>query len=203
MLRFGRRKDIQDDNNYIGKFGYITHVCPKCGTLYCSPTKLTVECEIMGCYREGYSVSTPEINKVCDCGCNAIQVDYRMGNIVKTLIEKGYRVLNCCEGHAYVKDCVTTYDFPFLEISGDIKLYIHSKYHDIFNIRFDIWNDKTTISCNKVECCNGMCLNMFNQCKTDMLNKMADMVNSLTQYSPELHVSNKCDHECDDYCNCR
>jgi hypothetical protein len=203
MLRFGRRKDIQDNNNYIGKFGDITHVCPKCGSVYCSPIRLNVECDILGCYRNGYTVTTPEINKVCDCGSNAIQVDNRMGNIIEPLIKKGYKVLNCCEGHAYNKDCITTYDFPFIEVHGDIRLSIPSKYHNMFDISYDLWNRATTISCKKFECCEGMCLNMFNECKTDILNKMRDMTNSIcSQPVEDETLLSKCGCECDD-CDCQ
>lgn len=180
-----RRKDIQDDNNYINKFGKITHVCPECGNLYVSNIKLNVECLINGNKeeRKGYEVITPNIEKTCSCGAKTIQVDNRMGVIIKTLIDKGYKIESCCEGHAYVRNGVPTYDFPFIKIYGNVKALIPIGYYSKLFIYFDI--DTTNIYSKNITS-NGYCpcefLGTFDEYKDNMLSLLLNLVKSLPDF---------------------
>lgn len=178
-----RRKDILDNNNYINQYGKVTHVCPSCGNLYQAQCKLFVDLSMDAkkCEIDGYSVTTPEIKKECICGTQAKQIDNAMGIIIKTLIDKHYNVISCCEGHAYVIDNVPCYDFPIITINGNIKSFISSSYKTSLLIYEDF--DKTIITCNGMESLENGCpcksVNEFNIYKEKILGLMESLVNSL------------------------
>lgn len=204
-----RRKDILDNNNYISKKGLVTFVCPKCGNLYSNSVALDVYLRFMcPCETENYSITTPEIKKKCNCGEYAMQVDNAIGIIVKILIDKGYTVLNCCEGHAYSENGVMYYDFPYFYIDGNIKPYIPALYFDKLIISEDF--DKTIITCGNVIMNNSMCItracdfciedyDKYNIYKGNMINTIESLVKSLPVINNEkynIDINNCC---CYDY----
>lgn len=203
MLKSGRRKDVQDNNNYIDKLGRITHVCPNCGNLYAEDLKLSVDCDIYTCCKEvleSYKLTTPSIDKICDCSTKCIQVDNRMGVIVKLLFDKGYKVESCCEGHAYIKEFIPVYDFPQITILGDIKAFIPSSYYNKFNI--DSSFDKTVITCNDHFQCPCVCLERFNDYKEEIIELMYNMFKSIPKCPFTYDTTESlCKCRCDDvYC---
>lgn len=203
MLISGKRKDVQDNNNYIKKYGTITHICPNCGNLYTAVIKLDVNCKVAtGCQCElnSYIVETPNIDKICNCGKKAIQIDNAMGIIVKTLFDKGYTIESCCEGHAYVKDAVPNYDFPFITIEGNIKSFIPSSYYNKFNINSNF--EKTMITCMDDNSCPCISLDTFNQYKNDTLEMMYNLVKSLPNCPFTKEEIPLCD-SCNTTCDCR
>ena len=204
MLKSGRRKDVQDNNNYIDKIGRITHICPKCGNLYAEDLKLSVDCNIYNCCKQvldSYKLSTPSIEKIftsCDSKC--IQLDNRMGIIVKALFDKGYKVESCCEGHAYIKEFIPVYDFPQITILGNVKALIPSAYYNKFNIDSNF--DKTIITCNSDLQCPCVCLDRFNDYKEEMLEILSSMVKSLP-VCPFTYDTKESSYKCGcDVCCC-
>jgi len=196
MIGIGQsRKNILDNNNYIGKYGNITHVCPHCSNLYEAEIMLKVTCNIESCCcdRNGYSVTTPEINKECACGTKTTQVDNAMGKIVKAFIEKGYVVVSCCEGHAYANDAVLTFDLPQITIQNNIIALIPSRYRNTLDIEYDYTNTiiKAKECCNQNSgCCPCQGLEEYNECKEGILEIIGGLVNSLPN-CPFTKTSNK------------
>lgn len=193
-----RRKDILDDNNYIGKYGKVTHVCPSCGNLYQFDCKLYVDLALDTslCERNGYGVTTPNITKKCACGEKAIQVDNAMGIIVKGLVDKHYTVISCCEGHAYVEDAVPCFDFPIITIDGNIKSFIPTSYKSSLLIYEDF--DKTVITCSRADSLEEGCpcksVEDFNAYKEKVLELMYSLVTSLPIFS--FNTENDDDSTC-------
>lgn len=180
MIRNGTREQIQDDNNYIKEYGAITHICPKCGTVYKSSIKLSVSFEMVAHKSNdlsSYSIETPSVEKYCVCGNKAIHVDNAMGPIVKILIDKKYKVLRSCEGHAYIKDSILSYSFPMLHILGTrIPNLIPNEYFEKLNITNEII---TEISCVPLENTESVTLDDFNKYKSEMLDLMHRLAHSL------------------------
>ena len=197
-----RRKDIQDNNNYIRRLGVITFVCPKCGNLYQVTGELNVDLhlEVAPCEVEGYSVTTPSINKVCNCGADCIQVDNAIATTVKMLIDKGYNVLNACEGHAYNENAVLSYDFPYLCIDGTIKSAIPTEYFSKLLIYEDF--DKTIITCGNTSILeDGACpcdsLEQYNTYKSVMIGHMFSLAKAISKANGETDDnSSTCDCGC-------
>ena len=202
MLKSGRRKDVQDNNNYIDKLGRITYICPNCGNLYAEDIKLSVNCDIYSCCQDvlkSYKLSTPSIEKTCTCNTKCIQVDNSMGIIVKALLDKGYKVESCCEGHAYIKEFIPVYDFPQITILGDIKALIPSSYYNKFNI--DSSFDKTVITCTDNLQCPCICLERFNDYKEEILELLYGMFKSLPMCPITYDTKeSSCKCGCDSYC---
>lgn len=198
-----KRSNIQDDNNYIEKFGKITHVCPECGNLYSYPLRLRVDC-IMDCDSkeelESYTIETVNINRKCSCGTKAIQVDNALGKIVQQLVRKGYKFISGCEGHIYIKQGTTGFDFPELTIAGNIISYVPACYNKYFE--FEYSNGKTKISCGNIDA-NLICLcsNKLETYKSHTLIQLENLVGSL----PDLKNTNTyCEcTDCDNQCSCR
>lgn len=187
MFFNGKRSQAQDDNNYIDDFGTITHICPKCGTIYKCGVELKISCGLTVHSKpndlSSYEVSTPAIEKICECGEKAMYVDNAMTSIVKILIDKKYCVMFNCEGHAYLKDDKYNYDFPRFIIYDKkrkmkIKELIPNKYFDIFNIDNEFMIE---ISCVPLENIESITLDDFNKYKVEMLNLMVELVNSLPE----------------------
>ena len=172
MIKYDNRKDIYD-NNKVGKIK-ITHVCTKCGNLYSELIKLSVNHIAFTKDSNPYQVTTPVIDKVCTCGEKCMQIDNSMGIIYKQFIDKGYKVISCCEGHRYIKDFIPTYTFPEIIISGNIKALIPESYYNKFNIesRFD----ETVITC-KIDTCEFAC--QYREFKLEMLELLDYMVKSI------------------------
>lgn len=188
----GRRKDLLDDNNYINRFGKITHVCPNCGTVYSSTLKLSVNCTIINCRAtedNTYKVETPAIKKICTC-CNnteTVQVDNSVADIYKILVEKGYKVLDICEGHVYDTNNLNTYALPYIKVEGNIKKYIPEMYKKILSVEFDF--DHTDIYTGKTYECACMefeDVNAFNSFKCKTLNDFLDLVRALPVHKAEV-----------------
>ena len=185
MLLSGRRKDLQDNNNYINKYGYITHICPKCKNLYVANINLNVECKMLNEHEDEkmYVIETPDIKRKCSCGVYTIQIDNAIATIVKSFMDKGYKVLltESCEGHVYIKENLSAqYDFPIIKISGNIKSLIPDEFNKDFSIkqrfeetyiiyRFTKWDD--------------LSLETFNEFKSNMIKRMKELVKSLPDYS--------------------
>lgn len=202
MIQTGKtRKLIQDNNNYIQKYGKITHICNCCGNLYSQTVKLNIDCVISAppCEREGYSVTTPNIEKVCDCGQKTMQIDNAMGLIAKTLVDKGYILKECCEGHAYIEDGVMACTYPYLKIEGNILKDIPTAYFNSLNIDTEIYD--TVISGNCCQSCGGECpcqdLESYNKCKDEMLAQIMNLVKTLPKYQTACTTdSNPCSCRC-------
>lgn len=190
------RKDVQDDNNYINKYGKITHICTKCGKLYCDEILLNVECTILNDNKEEldrYRIETPTIDKTCECGNKTIQIDNAMGNIVKTLIDKGYELVSCCEGHCYITNSIPRFDFPHLSIKRNIKPLISISYCNKFNI---VATQKITTITGSDLVCPCISVERFNEYKTEILETLENLVKSL----PDNPFNNTCN--CNSCC-CR
>ena len=200
----GRRKDIKDNNNYIDKIGRITHFCPECGSLYAQDINLSVECNIyILCEKEleSYSLTAPILNKKCSvCNSECIQVDNRMGIIVKDLFDKGYKVHDCCEGHMYMREFIPGYTFPTIIIDGYIKSFIPSSYYNKFDITCKF--NETTIKCFDVCCCPCVCMEKYEEYKTEMLELLENLVKSLPDcpFSYDTNTAN-CSCGCNE-CAC-
>lgn len=177
MIAYGRRKDITDNNNYIGKYGVITHICPNCNNLYISNIKLNVICTMEGDDIEGYSVKTPDIEKICLCGYKTIQIDNAMGGIVKTFMDKGYHIDNCCEGHAFVRGNTFRYEYPFIKFDRYIESLIPSTFKSRFCISQKI--GKTIITCNSND---NLCLCEFENYKSIILKELENLSNEIPVY---------------------
>lgn len=204
MLISGKRKFIQDNNNYIDKYGKITHVCPKCGSVYINDMKLSVDCSMLcasQCARSNYIVETPIIHKICNCGTEAIQVDNQMVMIFKTFIDKGYEVDECCEGHCFVDDenYVPKYDLPRLGINGYIKALIPSAHYNSFCIVQEFNKTIITPKTIDLDTCPCRSLESFNEYKNHILETMQNMVNSL----PDCPFSNNRYEAINSTCNCK
>lgn len=205
-MLIGRRKDVQDNNNYIEKYGKITHICPLCGNIYTANIKLDVSCEMIPCDdKTGYEIGTPVIFKKCACGAVATEIDNAMVSIYKMLIDKGYKVLHCCEGHAYNNYGVMNYTYADLVIDGYIRVYIPESYQKQFDITQEF--GKTTICVKQTSCeCGCICLDIYNEYKTDMLERLYNMVKSLPN-NPDTSSSDDhagcCGCQCDSsWCAC-
>lgn len=183
MLISGKRKHLQDDNNYINRCGFITHICPNCGNVVTNQINLNVNCAIFNecdCEINSFKIETPSIDKVCtSCKSMCIQIDNAMGDIVKILIDKKYIVENCCEGHAFIKNCTTTFDLPFIVITSNIKALIPSAYYNKFE--FNTSFAKTEITCKPIDMDNCPCVSLeeFNEYKTEMLELLFNLAKSL------------------------
>lgn len=187
------RKDVQDDNNYINKYGKITHICTECGKLYTREISLNVECMILTNDQEElntYRIETPEIHKTCECGYTTIQIDNAMGNIVKTLIDKGYELESCCEGHCYITHSIPRFDFPYLAIKRNIKPLIEFAYCNKFIITAN--QDLTVITCNDSQICPCVCKERFDDYKTEFLETLENLVKAL----PDNPFNNVCSNTC-------
>lgn len=205
-----RRKDIMDNNNYIGKIGVITFVCPKCGNLYQVHGELSagLHLEACPCGVDGYSITTPIIKKECNCGEECIQVDNLMGVIVKRFIDKGYTVLESCEGHAYNENAVVSFDFPYLCIDGNVKSMIPMEYFKKLLIYEDF--DKTIITCgNSSVFEDGICpcetLEQYEAYKMAILAHMESLAKSISKLDLSIDDdSNTCNCNCcnKDNCSC-
>lgn len=197
----GRRKDLLDDNNYINKFGKITHVCPNCGAIYASTLKLSVNCTIINCRAtedKSYRLETPNIKKECNC-CHSdtVQVDNSVADIYKILVQKGYKVINICEGHVYTSsDNLNTYALPYIKIEGNIKSAIPETYKSKVYITYD--SGYTYIGINKTyedACMEFEDVNSFNTFKCETLNNFLDLVR-IMPLSESLLID-------DDACTCK
>ena len=141
MMLLGKRKDVEENNNYINKYGKITHICPKCKNLYQVDIKFDIECTMLRLdsiitrqERDSYQLELPQIKKRCNCGEDCIQIDNSISKIVKIFMEKNYKVIHSCEGHMYSKKN-KYYTLPSLKIEGDLYDYITPKYYGLFDIR--------------------------------------------------------------------
>lgn len=189
----GRRKDIKDDNNYIGQYGKITHFCPKCKSIYTEKIRLDVTCEMPCCASDNYYIGSPSILRTCDnCNINCVPIDNLMQYIIQDLSNKGYEVRKSCEGHAYEKDGIMTYTYPFVELEGDIKYLIPTIYHSKFNIK-SVFNI-TTIQAPELVLNDCLCINLeeFNKYKTEMLASLGNLACALPEYKKESTTCVKC-----------
>lgn len=197
MMTYTKRKDILDNNNYIGKYGKITHVCPSCGNIYSTGIKLNVNCEMTAecCELDNYIIHTPSIDRKCpSCNCMTIQVDNAMGPIIQTLFMKGYNVFNNCEGHMYIKCCVPVITRPFIVIEGPIKALIPSVYYNKLDIDQRFNYTKINGKCKDDWGC--MCTERFKEYKSEVLELITLLVKSL----PDCPFNNKSSNA--DGCGC-
>ena len=203
---YTKRSDVQDNNNYVDKYGKITHICPECGNLYSNGIKLTVDCTISceSSYElQSYKIESVVINKTCSCGSQTIQIDNALGRIVQTLIEKGYKFISGCEGHIYTKDGIPCFAFAELTIEGKIKPYVPKCYNDKFDFEYE--NGKTKISCGNIERIMCLCSNKFKVYKEYILQHLEGLVNALPDHKDIINELNKCIHDCeacDNVSNC-
>ena len=196
----GRRKDLLDDNNYINKFGKITHVCPMCGAIYSSTLKLSVNCTIINCKAtedKSYRLETPAIKKECECcHMDAVQIDNSVADIYKVLVQKGYKIANICEGHVYTSsDNLNTYALPYIKIEGNIKAAIPEAYRSKVGIVYD--DGHTFIGTNKTyedACVEFEDVNLFNTFKCETLNNLLELVRVFPLYETLLTNDDACTH---------
>lgn len=196
---------IQDDNNYIGKYGKLTTICPVCGNIYTADLKMEMTCK-MNPYQEGYRFKeNPEIIKMCSCSGEdvpTIRIDNSLIEIIGILRDKAYTIKydKCCEGHIYQNGTeVIGKTVPVIEIGEN--LFMSKKFPNPNNtiVELSSSNNGSVIKPFIVQNPTDYTVEQYENMKVRWLKHLKNFVNDLPNAN---EVRNHCNYKCNKFfCN--